>query len=318
MPGLTYKIRFIFLSTLVVFLGVSLLSSCTKADATTKKDKTKQSKPKTEPEADEPDKKDEKTEPDAEPTNTKTEDKKPSTDEKKTEPLKEPVKSPVKSDVKTDKTNKTKEKKDDKKTTPETQKVKKVSADVVWQGLIKGNKQFMAGGHTSVNFSSARQSLLKGQSPDVVVLGCADSRVPPEFVFNKNLGELFVVRDAGNVADKVSLGSIEYAVEHLHSSVLVVLGHESCGAVAATVSGEKMPSANLTAITDSILPAFTGSKICIIGGPSNLSCVELNVKQSSKDILAKSAILKKAVDEGRLTIIRAVYKMGTGEVVRLD
>ncbi len=199
-----------------------------------------------------------------------------------------------------------------------SEKEKKAAAEAIWSDLVKGNKRFMAGRHTNVKYSAIRQDLVKGQKPRAIILGCADSRVPPEFVFDKNLGELFVVRDAGNISDKVSLGSIEYAVEHLHSKVLVILGHESCGAVAASVSGEKMPSDNLQAIVERITPAFEDSKTCVIGGESNLFCVELNVQQSSRDILLKSSILKKAVEEGDLVLVRAVYRMATGEVVRLD
>ena len=307
--------RLSLIALIIVLVSISLLASCTKADATSKKDKTKQSKAKPEPDPDETGNTEEKTNTETEKTDPKTANTKTAADTvantaetKKTEPSKGPVK----------KGEKPPESKDVKNAAKTPAKDVNAAGNAIWKELVKGNKRFMAGTHTGVNYSSARNSLVKSQSPDVVVLGCSDSRVPPEFVFDKNLGELFVVRDAGNIADKVSLGSIEYAVEHLHSKVLVVLGHESCGAVAATVSGEKLPSANLTAIIDSISPAFAGSKTCVIGGESNLSCVELNVRQSSKDILAKSAILKKAVDDGRLTIIRAVYKMATGEVIRLD
>jgi carbonic anhydrase len=176
----------------------------------------------------------------------------------------------------------------------------------------------MGGKHTGANYVSARRSLAKGQQPKVIVLGCADSRVPPELVFDKNLGELFVVRDAGNISDEVSLGSIEYAIEHLHAKMIVVLGHESCGAVAAAVSGEEMPTRNLRAIVASIVPAFEGSTTCLMGKPSNLSCVELNVKQSSGDLLKNSPIIKKALGEGEIALVRAVYHMETGEVVRVD
>lgn len=190
--------------------------------------------------------------------------------------------------------------------------------EVVWADLIKGNKRFIAGQHTVGKLISARLELSKGQHPKVIILGCADSRVPPELLFDKNLGELFVIRAAGNVADSVALGSIEYAVEHLHASVLVVLGHESCGAVAAAVSGEKMPSKNLDSIVSKIAPAFAETDSCPIGGKPNSSCIQLNVKQSAKDVLLNSPILKEAVKEGKLNVIRAVYKLDTGEVVRLD
>jgi len=209
-------------------------------------------------------------------------------------------------------------KKDEKKSTKTESKASKTETDAIWADLVKGNKRFMAGKHTPANYLAARHALAKGQQPKVIVLGCADSRVPPELVFDKNLGELFVVRDAGNISDEVSLGSIEYAVEHLHAKLIVVLGHESCGAVAAAVSGEEMPTRNLRAIVESIVPAFEGSSTCIMGKESNLSCVELNVKQSSGDLVKKSPIIKKAVSEGEIAVIRAVYRMETGEVVRVD
>lgn len=193
----------------------------------------------------------------------------------------------------------------------------KVAPEKLWEDLMSGNKRFMEGKHTTVNYASMRESLIKGQKPRVIILGCADSRVPPEFVFDKNLGELFVIREAGNIADEVSLGSIEYAVEHLHAQMIVVLGHESCGAVAAAVSGKKMPTRNLTEIVGMISPAFEGSKDCIIGKDPNMSCIELNAEHSAADLLSKSAVIKKAVEEGELSIVSAVYHFDTGQVIKL-
>jgi carbonic anhydrase len=285
----------------VLALGGTFTLSCGKAAATTKKEKSKKAV---------------KEEPETEAETAEAEEQEKPQDENASEPDEPAAKKGEKE------TPKTAEKKasghDEKAVGKSPVKGPKAAADEIWGRLAQGNKRFMAGKHTSVNYAAARKSLVKGQQPEVIVLGCADSRVPPEFVFDKNLGEIFVVRDAGNIPDKVSLGSIEYAVEHLHAKALLILGHESCGAVAAAVSGEKMPSSNLTAIVDSISPAFEGSKTCLIGEPSNLSCVELNVKQSSDDVIARSPILKKAVKEGALAVIRAVYKMETGEVVRLD
>ena len=298
------------LSTLFVLFalvfGVSFAASCGKADATTKKEKTK--KAKEEPEADtvETDSKDSKKLSDNETEESNVEVEKAA--DKKVSNSKETLK----------KDEKKKGSVDEKVSGRSPVKDQKAAADEIWAKLAQGNKRFMAGKHTTVNYAAARKALVKGQQPEVIILGCADSRVPPEFVFDKNLGEIFVVRDAGNIPDKVSLGSIEYAVEHLHAKALLILGHESCGAVAAAVSGEKMPTTNLSAIVDSISPAFEGSKTCIIGEPSNLSCVELNVKQSSDDVISRSPILKKAVKEGQLAVIRAVYKLQTGEVVRLN
>lgn len=195
---------------------------------------------------------------------------------------------------------------------------KNEEAEAVWSDLMKGNERFVSGKHTTADFVSVRRSLAKTQKPEAVILGCADSRVPPELVFDKNLGELFVVRAAGNIADPISLGSIEYAVEHLKSKVIVVLGHESCGAVAAAVSNEEMPTRNLSAIVNKIAPALEDSSSCPLGGEMKLACVELNVDQSAEDILKSSPIIKEAIKKGELTIIRAVYMLESGKVLRRD
>ncbi len=218
--------------------------------------------------------------------------------------------------------DKEKEKKEekDKKATKNPVKKEKSSASVkeIWKDLIKGNKKFVAGKYTKGKFVSSRKKLVKGQHPEVIVIGCADSRVPPELVFDKNLGELFVIRTAGNVADPIALGSIEYAAEHLHSKVLIVLGHESCGAVGAALSKEKMPTANLRAIVSEIRPSFKLEEECKIGNDNNIKCVELNVENSAKNIVNRSPILKKLVKEEKLTVIEAVYEMESGKVVRLE
>lgn len=299
----THRYLCSFLTLIALLIGAAFVSSCGKADATSKKEKTK--KAKEDPETKKADSEDlEKKEDDHGSEEPTTEEEK--ADNKKGESSKEP------------KIDEKKKSSDEKTEGKSAEKDPKVVANEIWAKLSAGNKRFMAGKHTTINYAAARKTLVKGQHPEVIVLGCADSRVPPEFVFDKNLGELFVVRDAGNIPDKVSLGSIEYAVEHLHAKALMILGHESCGAVAAAVSGEKMPSSNLSAIVDTISPAFEDSKTCIIGQPSNLSCVELNVVQSSEDVISRSAILKKAVKEGHLAVIRAVYKLDTGEVVRIE
>lgn len=284
---LSFPQRF-FSLLLIVFLAVSLFSACGSADATTKKEKSKKSKT------------------------------------KKSSPAKEDEETSAETDSENSE-EKTKEtEKEDKKSVSKTKKTslkpseKNSEAEAVWNDLMKGNKRFSSGRHTSSNYSKSRIGLVKGQQPQAIILGCSDSRVPPELVFDKNLGELFVIRNAGNIVDKVSLGSIEYAVEHLHAKVLLVLGHESCGAVTATVSGEKMPTPNLRAITETIAPAFEDSADCKIGGKMNMACVELSARHTSKAALLKSPIIKKAVEKGELTIISAVYRLESGEIVRLD
>ncbi|MEZ5308753.1 MAG: carbonic anhydrase [Pyrinomonadaceae bacterium] len=203
-----------------------------------------------------------------------------------------------------------------KKSHGDDEKGESVDVTKLWQELMAGNGRFTAGKHTTGQLVNARKSLVKGQKPQVIVISCSDSRVPPEIVFDKNLGELFVIRTAGNVADPIALGSIEYAAEHLHSKMLVVLGHESCGAVAATLSGDKMPTKNLNAIVSAIKPSFEDAEECAPGGPGGIRCIKLNVTHSSKEIVANSPILKELVGDGSLHIVKAYYEMESGKVVR--
>lgn len=204
------------------------------------------------------------------------------------------------------------------KTTAPAAEEDKVSYERLWIELLAGNKRFMSGNPQVREFIKTRQELAEGQHPKVIVLGCADSRVSPELVFDKNLGELFVVRTAGNITDPVALGSIEYAVEHLHVSLLVVLGHEKCGAVAAAAAGGKMPTPNLEAIIKKISPALkplqqggaSGDLLTSLG-------VEANVRLSARELVKNSDILRHALEIGKLTIIPAVYRLASGEVNRI-
>jgi len=193
-----------------------------------------------------------------------------------------------------------------------------LSPDEIWANLMAGNQRFVAGKGRSGSLVGLRHKLASGQQPHTIVLACSDSRVSPELVFDQSLGDLFVVRTAGNVADPVGLGSIEYAVDHLHSTVLVVLGHQKCGAVAAACSGEKMPSRNLEAIVDKIDPAVTQAKTYAKGDDLLESAINENVHQSAKDVLANSEILRDAVKAGKLTVIEGVYQLDSGAVVRLN
>jgi len=188
--------------------------------------------------------------------------------------------------------------------------------DQIWASLMAGNKRFVAGRPQSHDFVSLRHKLASGQQPHVIVLSCSASRVPPELVFDQTLGELFVIRTAGNVADPIGLGSIEYAVDHVHASVLLVLGHQKCGAVIAACSGEKMPSRNLAAIVDKIEPAVTQAKT--YAKPDDLveSAIKENVHRSAQDLVANSEIVREAVKAGKLSVIEAVYQFDSGEVVR--
>ncbi len=187
----------------------------------------------------------------------------------------------------------------------------------IWAELIEGNRRFVAGTPRLRPLVPIRQELAGGQHPKVVILGCSDSRVSPTLIFDETLGDLFVIRTAGNVADAIALGSIEYAVEHLHVQVLVVLGHEKCGAVTAVVSGMPTPTRNLEAIVRKIAPAVRQLRGTATGDRLVHLAVEANVRQSAKDIVANSPIVRRAIGAGTFTIIQAVYQLQTGEVIRL-
>jgi carbonic anhydrase len=194
----------------------------------------------------------------------------------------------------------------------------KPSADKVWADLMDGNKRFVAGKPRSYDVVALRRKLASKQSPNVIILSCSDSRVSPELAFDQSLGDLFVVRTAGNVADPVALGSIEYAVEHIHSPLLVVMGHQKCGAVIAACSGDKMPSSNLDAIMNKIGPAVTQAKTHAKADDLVETTIQENVHQSAKDLLANSEIIRDAVKSGSLSVVEAEYQLDSGEVVRLN
>jgi carbonic anhydrase len=191
------------------------------------------------------------------------------------------------------------------------------AAPEIWADLMEGNRRFVTGKTKARDLAGLRASLAKTQRPNVAVLTCSDSRVAPELLFDQSLGDLFVVRTAGNIADAVGVGSIEYAAEHLGSSVLVILGHTSCGAVTAACSGEKMPSSNLQAIVDKIQPAVAESRAPGKNDELIETAIKQNIHQSAKDVLASSEILRHLVEKGEFSIFEAEYQLDTGEVILL-
>jgi len=182
-----------------------------------------------------------------------------------------------------------------------------MDANAALKKLTEGNTRFVAGKMASHNLSQQRKDTVVGQHPFAIVLSCSDSRVPPEHIFDAGIGELFIVRTAGNIADSVALGSLEYAAEHLHVPLLVVMGHESCGAVAAACASESAPG-NIDCIVKEIQPAVkAGNKepARVIG--ENVLCVLATVR-------AKSSILSHLEKEGKLKIVGGVYSLSTGSV----
>ncbi len=161
--------------------------------------------------------------------------------------------------------------------------------------------------------SSRRNSLIGGQQPYAIILGCSDSRVVPELAFDTGLGELFTVRVAGNIANSSSIASIEYAVAHCGTKLIVVLGHQSCGAITAAVVGGDN-GYNLNHLLSHINPAIKASN----KDASVNEVVKKNVKLTATDLISRSSIIKNAVDSDEVNIVAAYYHLDSGKVEFLN
>jgi carbonic anhydrase len=181
-------------------------------------------------------------------------------------------------------------------------------------GLLKmGNDRFVRNASAPVSLSPlTRAALAKGQNPFAMVLSCADSRVPPEYVFNVGLGEIFVVRAAGEVVDKSLLASLEYGAEHLHIPLLVVLGHESCGAVKAVVDDAHVEGPNLEYMVKAIK---VGTRRSTSEKLELRAAILGNVEQVINDMLSGSEILRHAVQGGQLQVVGGYYELASGRVL---
>ena len=191
------------------------------------------------------------------------------------------------------------------------------------QRLQEGNRRFVSNQRTRQLFpdDDARKELLAGQAPFAIILGCSDSRVPSEIVFDQGLGDLFVIRIAGNVVAPSQIGSIEFAAEQFGTPLVVVLGHSQCGAVKATLEQLKQPSEkrspNLESIVKRIAPAV--EPLCKSKPDAEVSAllpeaIRCNVNNSMNQLLEGSSILTRLVEEGKLAIVKAEYSLLTGEV----
>lgn len=192
-----------------------------------------------------------------------------------------------------------------------------VSSDDAIAKLKAGNQKFINAPEVcAADLVNNRTTVAKGQSPWATILTCADSRVSPELVFGGvGLGELFVCRNAGNVADTDVLGSIEYGVEHLGSPLVVVMGHSRCGAVQAAcdvvAKGTKLPG-SIKAMVDSIVPAAKAVK----GKPGDFvdNAVRENARMNAAKVTAKSEIVREFVHEHKLKVVYARYDLDSGAV----
>lgn len=189
------------------------------------------------------------------------------------------------------------------------------NADEALQRLLEGNQRFAANKSIDLNESQSRRvETAKGQNPFATIFSCVDSRVPPELIFDRGLGDLFVIRTAGQVIDHAVLGSLEFGVAELKIPLLMVLGHEKCGAVKATVEAVEnnaTAEAEINWLVDGIRPAVEVAK----SWPGDLldNVVKANVALTV-EYLKRSSILAEALEKGVLKIVGARYDLDTGIV----
>jgi carbonic anhydrase len=183
------------------------------------------------------------------------------------------------------------------------------------QTLLEGNKRYVEARLSHPDQTTERRVELEtGQHPFAVILSCSDSRVPPEVIFDQGLGDLFVIRLAGNIVDDAALGSIEYAVEHLGVKYVMVLGHERCGAVDATVKGGEAPG-HIATLVKAIQPAL--EKARKQQGDLLDNTVRANALMVAQQLRSSGPILAGSVKKGELTIEAARYDLDEGVVTLL-
>lgn len=194
-----------------------------------------------------------------------------------------------------------------------------ISADEALKLLVDGNNRFVSGKLEAKNLGDERRKeLTQGQKPFATILSCSDSRVPPEHIFNQGLGDIFIIRVAGNVVDPIELGSVEYGAEHLNVPLVMVLGHRDCGAVKATLAGGE-PEGNIGAIVKKIAPAVNTAKGKTTDKDALLdTAIEENVRLTVNALTEKSPLLKHLVENGKLKIVAGIYDLSSGKVKLLD
>ena len=199
-----------------------------------------------------------------------------------------------------------------------------ISTEEALKRLRKGNKRFVSDSSifNKISHKSRCPSLTEDQDPFAIILGCSDSRAPSEIIFDQGLGDLFVIRVAGNIVAPSQIGSIEFAVERFGTRLVVVMGHSRCGAILSTLEGLRKPledqSGNLRSIIDRIRPSLTS--LDIHQDPETLlqQAVRANIHSSVHQLQHESNILKELVTEGDLLILGAEYSLDTGIVNFFD
>ncbi|MBN1118989.1 MAG: carbonic anhydrase [Bacteroidales bacterium] len=194
----------------------------------------------------------------------------------------------------------------------------KMSPEQVLKLLKEGNERYTDQNRTYPNLNQERltETSEHGQHPYATIIGCSDSRVPIEHIFDAGIGDIFVIRVAGNVVNTDEAGSIEYGVEHLHTPLFVVLGHSSCGAITAVATDAELHG-NIPKLVENIKPAVTAAHEEHGEEFSEEllnTAIKNNVFQSIEDLFEKSQITKELVESGKLMVIGAIYHLNTGKV----
>src|ERR1700753_117849 len=193
-----------------------------------------------------------------------------------------------------------------------------IPPDAALDRLMKGNARYVEGVARRHDFKAEREALVGGQNPFAGILSCADSRIAPEYAFDSGRGDLFVCRVAGNFANDDSIASLEYSVAILNAPLVMVLGHESCGAIDATIKslkdGTTLPG-RLPSLVDGLAPAGKGS--ADQPGDKFQNAIRQNVIDNVAKLKSATPILSAAVEQGKLKIAGGVYRLGSrqGEVV---
>lgn len=191
-----------------------------------------------------------------------------------------------------------------------------MTPDDVMQSLVDGNGRFVANDLTARNYSEQITNSASGQFPEAVILSCLDSRIPVENVFDRGIGDLFVARVAGNFVNEDMLGSLEFACKVSGSKLILVMGHNNCGAINGAIDDVKL--GNITPMLEKIKPAVAMVKYEGERSSSNPEFVALasesNVKNTMAQIRKNSPILKEMEDNGEIKIVGAIYNLQTGKV----
>jgi carbonic anhydrase len=185
---------------------------------------------------------------------------------------------------------------------------------VALQRMMEGNARFVAEKTQKQNYKLRLQETAVAQYPFAAILGCADSRVPAEIVFDQGLGDLFVVRVAGNVASQTAIGSLEFATAVLGAQLIMVLGHSKCGAVQAAIKGDPLPG-RVGVFVEEIKPAV--ERVRLKTGDIEANSVIANVQYQASSLAESSTILGGLVKQGKLKIVGAQYDLATGKATML-